>query len=367
MTPDRGDFEQRLAEQMAEMADTPLPGRRTVDQVATVASSARRVTRWALPVAAAVVVGTMGAVLLVALRNGPTTAPGSSSDATASSTPQPTPSEEPVPAAPASAVVEKDGIGLKLDLDRDRLSFGKRVWAEVTVTNTGTDVVHWGHSGTCPFEAVELRTDLPLSFPYGRTDWVGELDVLKGITVDAERSTIPGGETAGWFDPEPFVDRTTSMYCTLDLVTDVLQPGERLTYRAAWDADGPGGMPMPPAEYAVTATFAYVGRGDIAQDAASNDQTVSVDLSLTVDTPSQAYLAPGEAVDQVLADPSFLTHFEDAPRSRWQESTIAFEGGVWMMRLHLETPAEAIVASVDALTGEVLSVALDPNPPPPIY
>lgn len=69
MTDSLEEFERRLAEQLGELADTPLPGRRTVDDVTASAigfPQPRR--RWLLPVAAIVALGAVATTLVVGPR-----------------------------------------------------------------------------------------------------------------------------------------------------------------------------------------------------------------------------------------------------------------------------------------------------------
>jgi hypothetical protein len=293
----------------------------------------------------------------------PTTQP---SPTVNSSEPAPTlaPVESRRPGEPITATNEQDGIRVTLALDRDRVAYGERVWAEVTVANTGTDNLYWGHSGTCPFVAeVAVNATVPTDLGYGRDDWTGELEILKFITVATEAASVSAGEAVAGFTPEPWVEVAGNMGCTSDLVTDVVAPGAQLTYRYAWDADAPHELPMQPGAYEAEATFYYMGRGASPELEPPDFKPVSVSAPLTVDTPPVDYLGPGEAVDRVLEDPGFLEMLEEAPRiGRWTGATLHFNEGRWVMMLFLENPVEAIVATVDASTGQVLEVVIDPDP-----
>ncbi|HUG95738.1 MAG TPA: hypothetical protein VMK30_06300 [Pleomorphomonadaceae bacterium] len=156
-------------------------------------------------------------------------------------------------------------------------------------------------------------------------------------------------------------------------MTDVLPPGGQLIYRAAWDADGPYsvpihhyGVPIPPGDYRVDATFQYMTRGAPPDVEPIDNQSVKVDLPLTVDSPEVDYLGPGEAFDRVLESRDFVDHWQLAPRTRWRASTMHFEDSAWVMQLYLERP-EAIVATVNAISGQVISVLIDPDPGEPIF
>jgi hypothetical protein len=280
--------------------------------------------------------------------------------------PTPVPTMAQRPGQLISATAEEDGIRVTLELDRARIAYGERVWSDVAVANTGTDDVYWGHSGTCVFAAgVTVITQVPFEFGSGRSDWGGEPGVLKSTTLSPEATTWAPGDAVAWFTPEGWVDFVGNMGCTTDLVIDVVPPGGELTYRAAWDADGPHGVPMRPGDYRVEAVFTYMGRGATAEPI--DRQAVRVDLPLTVDSPDVDYLGPGEAVDRVLESQDFLDRFHDAPRGRWQASTLHFEGGAWVMRLYLDSPKEAIVATVNAISGLVLSVVVDSDAGEPIF
>lgn len=272
------------------------------------------------------------------------------------------------PGRPLSATAEENGIRITLGLDRDRIAYGERVWADVAVLNTGSDDVYWGHSGTCAFAAgVAMITQAPLEFGSGRTDWSGELAVLKSVTLSRQAPTWAAGEAAAAFTPEGWVDFVGNMACTTDLVIDVVLPGDQLSYRAAWDAEGPNGVPMPPGDYIAEAMFSFMTRGVAPVSEPIDNHAVQVDLPLVVDSPDVDYLGPGEAVDRVLENQDFLIHLQQAPRDRWQASTLHFEGGDWVMRLYLDAPREAIVATVNAISGQVLHVVIDTDPGEPIF
>jgi hypothetical protein len=302
---------------------------------------------------------------------------GGQPSAEASSTTQPSPtasSSEPAPTLapvesrrpgqPITATNEQDGVRVTLALDRDRIAFGERVWAEVTVVNTGVDNLYRGHSSVCPFVAeVTVNATVPTDLGYGRDDWIGELEILKFITVATEVPSVSAGEAVAGFTPEPWVDVVGNMGCTSDLVTDMVAPGAQLAYRAAWDADGPHEFPMQPGAYEAEATFYWMSREAPSGLEPPEFKPVAVSAPLTVDTPPVEHLGPGEAVDRVLEDPGFLDLLEEAPRiGRWTGSTLHYVEGMWVMRLFLENPVEAIVATVDASTGQVLEVVIDPEP-----
>lgn len=285
--------------------------------------------------------------------------------------PTPVPTMAQRPGTPITATSEEDGIRVTLGLDRDRIAYGERVWADVTVVNSGTDDVYWSHALNCDFAAsVSVITPIPLELQYGRTDWHGEIGVLKNVTVGND-ATSPG-DPAAYFTPEAWIDSVGGRGCVTMSVTDVLPPGGQLIYRAAWDADGPYsvpirhyGVPIPPGDYLVDATFAYMTRGAPPDVEPIDNKTVKVDLPLTVDSPEVDYLGPGEAFDRVLQSRDFLDQLQLAPRTRWRASTMHFEDGTWVMRLYLERPA--IVATVNAISGQVISVVIDPDPSEPIF
>ncbi|MGH2456405.1 MAG: hypothetical protein ACRDHD_09130 [Candidatus Limnocylindria bacterium] len=262
------------------------------------------------------------------------------------------------PGTSISGTVERDGIRMTLELDRSRTSFEERVWAELTIENIGPDSIFWGHSGTCAWAGQVLAVpEDRVPVPYGRTDWPGELGILKNITVLDRAPDLA-------FAPEAFVDSEGTMGCTTDYVSSELPPGEVIRSRFAWDSVGVNGMPARPGTYAAVATFTYEGRGSSRPINPAAPPEVAIQLPLAVDGTDAPALAPGQAVDAVLADSRFTSYLANAPRSRWTGSQIAWQDGTWVMALGLEGPSEAIVARVDPVTGSVASVTLVPREPP---
>jgi hypothetical protein len=257
----------------------------------------------------------------------------------------------PLPSAPVgSASIERDGIRITLALDRTTASFGERVWADVTVENIGTDAVHWGHSSTCTWAAQPfLHTDVePPAF--GRTDWPGDAGTLKSITVDDPESVSYG------FIPEAVVGFDGNWGCTSDLVPDQIAPGERLTSRFAWNTIGLNGMPPQRGRYIARATFNYGGRGDSGANEDPFRKDVHVDVSLDVASPGTDDLSPGEAMDALLSDSTFVEKLAGTPRNRWTQSELSWAQDAWRFRLEVAGPQEALVAVVDAVTGDVSGV-----------
>jgi len=269
-------------------------------------------------------------------------------------------SATPLPSAPIGmATVEEDGIRVTLVLDRESSAFGQRVWADVTVENTGSDVVHWGHSGSCVWPAgVQVWSALEPP-PIGRTDWPGDHGVLKNVTVSAASSVAFG------FTPEEFSDFEGGWGCTSDLVVDELEPGQDLSARFAWDTIGLGGMPLPGGRYVAESVFYYMARGTLPPDANPSAHAVTVRVALDVAGPAMDYLGPGEAMDLLLADPDFTEVLAANPRERWTGADLRWIDERWVLELGLDAPSQAILASVNALTGAVSDIELvtrDPQP-----
>lgn len=263
------------------------------------------------------------------------------------------PSATPVPGAPyGTASVEADGIRITLSLDRTETSFGTRVWAEVAVENVGADVVHWGHSGSCAWPAgVELTTNAEAP-SYG-AEWPGEAGILKRITVDD-----PDRERYG-FVPEVAVDFEGNWGCTSDLVMDEIQPGERLSARFAWDTIGANGMPPAGGRYVAESVFGYQGRGDVSPNADPFGMRVGVQVSLDVQGPDREYVSPGEALDLLLSDATFIRLLADNPRTQWNSSTLRWGDEAWHLEIAQERPHGSIVGTVDAITGAVSDVRVE--------
>jgi hypothetical protein len=265
------------------------------------------------------------------------------------------PSAPPLPDAPyRSASVEADGIRITLTLDRTGTSFRTRVWAEVTVENIGIDVIHWGHSGSCVWPArVELMTDAPPP-EYG-LNWPGEAGILKGITVDDPDLLSYG------FVLEGAVDLPGNWGCTSDLVPDEIQPGQRRSARFAWDTIGTNGMPPAGGRYTAESVFAYAGRGDLPADVDYFGKRVAVQVSLDVQGPDRDYLAPGEAMDRLLSDATFIQLLADNPRTQWNSSTLRWVDEAWHLEIAQESPHGLLVGTVNAISGEVSDVGVEPR------
>jgi hypothetical protein len=261
-------------------------------------------------------------------------------------------SPTPDPSAPyGSASVEEDGIRMTLALDKEATAFGERVWAEVTVENIGSDAVIWGHSSTCTWPAGVWFSAAGEPAPIGRTDWPGDQGVLKNITVSARSPDM-------YFTPEEFADFEGNWGCTSDLVGDEIEPGERLSERFAWDTIAQGGMPPPGGRYVAESTFGYMGRGSVSPDAHPAEHEVSVRVALDVEGPARDYLSPGEAIDLLLVDAEFVRQLAANPRERWTGADLTWHDERWLLELRLQGPDQALVATVDAVSGRVSGVEL---------
>ena len=265
------------------------------------------------------------------------------------------PSSSPLPEAPyGNASTEADGIRITLALDRMHSSFGERVWADVSVENIGSDVVHWGHSGSCAWPAgVMLTTDAVVP-DYG-ADWPGEAGILKRITVDDPDVWLFG------FAPEAMVDIEGHWGCTADLVPDEILPGARLSHRFAWDTVGMNGMPPPGGRYVAESVFAYQGRGDVPPSEEDFGKQISVQVSLDVEEPAREYVTPGEAMDALLGNETFIRLLADNPRTQWNSSTLQWVDESWQLEIAQEAPYGPLVATVDAITGSVSGVEVRPR------
>lgn len=138
----------------------------------------------------------------------------------------------------------------------------------------------------------------------------------------------------------------------------VLPHGVRTSESLAWDTIGQGGMPPPGGRYIAESTFGYMGRGSVSPDAHPAAHEVSVRVALDVEGSARDYLSPGEAIDQLLADPEFIRQLAANPRERWTGSALTWQDEQWMLELRLQGPDEALVATVDAISGVVSGVEL---------
>ena len=350
-------FDDELRRAVAPMAEEPLPTD-VLDEALDATPTGVRWPSIAASIAAVIVLAVAAGIGIGRLVGDPSPVPSPSASATIEPVPQPTPSESLPPAATVTETVEDQGIGLTLTLDRDRIAFGERTWADVTVENIGTDIVYWGHSGSCVYAAsVAAYADVVKEVPYGRDDWTGDMEILKNATG------IATNFASQEFRPEDLVDLEGDFACTSDLQITEVNPGDILTYRAAWDGDATYGLPAQPGSYHVDATFNYMSRGaPPAPGAGPAEHAVMVSVPMTVTGPELNYVAPGQVVDRVLEDPAFQRRLAEAPLERWSGSELTFEDGNWVMTLHMGGPPEAIVATVDAVSGDVISVELTTDP-----
>ena len=274
---------------------------------------------------------------------------------------------DPPPDQPLRHQIEDQGIRLTVELERDRILTGGTMLAEITLENVGEDTVFWGHSSTCTFPvSMEIRPESAERFAYGQ-DWDGEAGILKGITVDERWST--SGPTFFGIPPDWLGGQRHG--CTSDLVTSEFEPGTTLEQLLAWDPATPHGMPPPPGAYGVSVKFGYMSRGappGFNAEVELDQFSVGFDFTVDVLGPDLAYLSPGQAMDRLLANEEYQALLADSPRERWGQSEIHFVDGVWIASLELSAsgasidPIEAIVGEVDALTGDVTHVRLDPRP-----
>lgn len=291
----------------------------------------------------------------------PTVVPTMKSSPSPTSTP--TPSATLVPSEPITATVEQEGIRLTLTLDRDRTAYGQRVIGTAVIENIGAGSVFWGHSGTCVWPAsIAARAASPGVIPYGRDDWPGDLGTLKEVTVDASDVATSYGYQ---FRPVDWLDTRATMACTTDLQVSELLEGGTLTQVVGWDSMGLDDMPLEPGPYNVEGGFAFMARGARPVLSPPPDGfKAAVTLPLTIVGPPLDQLSRGEAVDVVLADPSFQSLLADAPRTLWLGSSLDYDDGIWTMTLRLGASAQdvgvarEIVATVDAASGTLLGVKM---------
>jgi hypothetical protein len=270
----------------------------------------------------------------------------------------------PTPRAMLPATVEAEGIRLTLAIDRGTTSFRQRVTATVTIENIGVDSVFWGHSGTCVFPAsIIVYPEVRERLRHGRTDWPGDVGILKSVTVDERLSTV---DLTHAFSPEGWLDFEGNMGCTSDLRISELPAGGTLVQLLEWDAYGYYGMPAEPGVHTLEATFSFMSRGmPPTGDEEVDSFSVRAGLALTVEGADVEYVHPGEAVDALLEDSAYRGLLADAPRGLWIESDLDFIDDRWEAVLYLSAsdtevePVRALVGVVDARTGEVLDASFE--------
>ena len=120
-------------------------------------------------------------------------------------------------------------------------------------------------------------------------------------------------------------------------------------------------MPPPGGRYVAESVFVYQGRGDVSPEADPFGMRVGVQVSLDVQGPERDYLTPGEAMDRLLSDRTFIQLVADNPRTQWNSSTLRWIDEAWRLEIDQESPLGSIVASVDAISGEVSNVGVTPR------
>jgi hypothetical protein len=87
---------------------------------------------------------------------------------------------------------------------------------------------------------------------------------------------------------------------------------------------------------------------------------VGVQVSLDVEGPARDYISPGEALDLLLADETFIRLLAENPRTQWNSSTLRWGDEAWQLEIAQEASHGSLVATVDAISGAVSGVAVRP-------
>jgi hypothetical protein len=339
---------------------------RNLDQARPV----RRPTRLRMAGAGSLV-GIGAAVVLVAVVLGPgsrrpSVAPTSSATVTPGATATPTATRG------QTLTATQDGLSITVVFDRTRVEPAGKVAIDVTVHNDRSSPATY--FAPCP-GTVEMDAAVPLPLePAGRS-WTG-------IEADLKAAALGSGGVPG---ESPTVVRQTSyaeeigtsgVLCSNGVGTTdqsmamgmswKLRPGQTFESKLVWTAELESGVPALPGDVPLTIalmgplgyppTYVYQHEEEGYGPGATIGQlNVTAKIEVVGQTPKM--VSKGQAVDAVLADPTFAKWLAEQPKSTWSGINLDYEFlnayPVWWLDVYRgETDRTTAKAFIDPYTGK---------------
>jgi len=334
------------------------------------AKPVRRPTRLRMAGAGSLV-GIGAAIVLVAVVLGPGSrhpalAPTPTATVTPGATVTPTATQGP------TLTATQDGLSLTVVLDRTSVETSGKVTIDITVHNGRT--IPATYFAPCP-GAVEMTTAVPLPLePAGKT-WTGLEADLKAAALG--QGGVPGDSPTSVRQIDYAVELgTPEVLCSNGVgrpdqpmamgMSWKLQPGQTFESRLAWTAELESGVPALPGDVPLTIALmgppgypqSYVyqhGTDGYGVGAPIGELNVTANIQVTGQAPKM--VSKGEAVDAVLADPTFAKWLAEQPKGTWSGVNLDFgflySNPVWWLEVYLgETDRNAARAFIDPFTGK---------------
>jgi hypothetical protein len=310
------------------------------------------------------------AVVLVAVVLGPGSRHPAQASASATRSPSAT--------AMASATIgqtltaTQDGLSLTVSFDRTSVEPGGKVAIDVMVHSDRSSPATY--FAPCP-GAVEMNTAVPLPLePAGKT-WTGLEADLKAAALGA--GGVPGESPTSVRQTDYAVEIGTSeVLCSNGVGTTdqsmamgmswKLRPGQTFESKLAWTAELESGVPALPGD--VPLTIALMGppgyppthvlqREEEGYGPGAAIGELNVTASIQVVGPAPKMVSKGEAVDAVLADPTFAKWLAEQPKSTWSGINLYFDflysNPVWWLDVFRgDTDRTTARAFIDPFTGK---------------
>jgi hypothetical protein len=198
-----------------------------------------------LPAAAALVVVLLLGTAVLLMNHAPVAGPGASSSAPSSTvsttaTLMPTAESTPPSDLPLSASLVRGGIQVSVTLERNPLTAGVPAWADIYVTNVGSDEVTWQHDGCKILASVNGQSAGSWRPGVPQT---GVAETFKTHLLRKGAVLEPGPIWVQFVD-ERFVGRASSG-CGDVGAQDKLKAGQTLHQRARWDGSAYPELGLP--------------------------------------------------------------------------------------------------------------------------
>ena len=286
--------------------------------------------------------------------------PGATRFPTASSSPSVAPTVEPtvgptsivepgpsIEAIPIDVTAERDGMIVTLTLGAQRIAAGDPLALTIRVRNDGPGVASFVGTDCQVVSAVSIEGPrLPERDP-GRT-WEGDADILKRTTLSGDAPFGPALTRAQW--------EAGWLEGGCDAVGHVAQlnAGQTVTLDGIWPTLTPFGEPVRGGQYRVTLALGYLGR---EPDPDLDDVPSPIEASgVVVIEPATVPpgISPAQAMDTVLADPTFAAWLARLPLERWDGGDLRYGDRQWRFTVGFDMGEGEARVRVDAISGLVL-------------